>query len=83
LLVAALFIVAAVIVFLVNMAEPAQASGSQKLYENLCIFIDSDTADCACYTQNSKDFFETTAEAETYCCTTQTDSFLKQKWGCS
>jgi uncharacterized protein (UPF0333 family) len=82
LIVAAMFVVAAVIFFMSTAGDTAQSTGTIQLYNNLCVVLDSNTPDCACYNSNAKGYFPSAAEAETYCCVTNTVSYLKTQWGC-
>ena len=84
LIVAAMFVVAAVIFFMSTAGDTAQTTGTAKLYENLCVVLDSNTADCACYTQDAKGYFPMAdgTDGITYCCVTNTVSYLKTQWGC-
>ena len=84
LIVAAMFVVAAVIFFMSSAGSTTQESGTSKLYENLCDTLDTNTADCTCYHgNNNAGYFQDTTTATTYCCTTNTNSFLRTKWGCT
>ena len=85
LIVAAMFVVAAVIFFMSNAGDTAQTAGTAKLYENLCVVLDSNTADCACYNGDAKGYFPMAdgANGDTYCCVTNTNTYLKTQWGCT
>jgi len=86
LLVAAMFVVAIVFVFINQTIGPTQTVGSEKNYSFLCgtfpAGLDSNTADCACYTNNRNNFFPTEQGVthKEYCCTLVTDTFLKAKY---
>ncbi len=87
LLVAAVVVVLIVMNFLTSAAGPAQDTGNTGTFEYICDLLDSNTKDCACYNQNLNDYFATgsgeNGDGDTYCCTTNTNNFLKEKWGCS
>lgn len=84
LLVAALFIVAIVFVFINSTIAPTQDSGSASTFEFLCSpppkGIDSQTNDCACYLNDEDRFIGTSNHnnLESYCCSDERNSFLRQ-----
>lgn len=85
LLVAAMFVVAIVFVFINSTIGPTQNVGSEKNYSFLCgpfpNGLDSNTADCSCYRGNNNyNYFESANALKIYCCTTATDAFLKAKY---
>lgn len=86
LLVAALFIVAIVFVFINSTIAPTQDTGSASTFDFLCSppprGLDSQTNDCACYL-NDSDRFTGTAEHNTlngYCCSSERNSFLRERY---
>ncbi len=86
LLVAAMFVVAIVFVFINQTLGPTQTVGSEKNYSFLCgpfpNGLDSNTADCGCYNNNRNKYFPTAqgVTLKEYCCTIATDAFLKAKY---
>jgi hypothetical protein len=82
LLVAAMFVVAIVFVFINSTIEPTKDSGSEQTYSFLCDQLDSNTADCACYNNNSKGYFPRPdgVTVVAYCCSSNRDSFLKERF---
>jgi hypothetical protein len=81
---AAIIVVSIVVTFMANAVAPAQDSGNQQTYAYICgPILDSNTADCVCYHgNNSKGYFATDAEAQVYCCVTQKNGYLREKYGC-
>lgn len=81
LLAAAIVVVAIVVSFLSSTINPIEDTGDEKTYSYLCQTLDSNTAQCACYTGNTNNYFTTEVLAQTYCCTEQNSNYLKKKWG--
>ena len=84
LLVAALFIVAIVFVFVNQSVGTATGAGNEQNSTFFCTTMDLNTADCACYNKNAKEFFingpsVTTGDGSNYCC--NQSNYLKTRWG--
>ncbi len=83
LLVAAMFVVAIVFVFINSTLGPTQTAGSEQTYNFLCSTLDGNTSDCACYNNNINNYYANTPDGDlalkNYCCSAK-DSFLTTKY---
>jgi uncharacterized protein (UPF0333 family) len=84
---AAILVVTIVIIFVSGAIESGTRSGGESTYVYLCDTLDSNTADCACYNNNSKNYFPRIIDgaeqtAQEYCCNEQKNSFLRQRFDC-
>lgn len=80
LLVAAMFVVAIVFVFINSTIEPTKETGSQQTYDFLCNQLDGNTPDCACYTDNANNYYAADdGNFKQHCCNSD-DSYLISKY---
>jgi uncharacterized protein (UPF0333 family) len=84
---AAILVVTIVIIFVSGAIESGTRTGGESTYVYLCDTLDSNTADCACYNQNDKNYFDPAiltgeGSAREYCCNEQKNSFLRQRFEC-
>ena len=70
-----------------NIIVDNNVPNNAKVYMYLCTGdyngLNENSADCACYTKNAKNYFSSESEAQNYCCNQQDSVFLKDKFGCA